>query len=507
MLLRYDASMTAEAPIDDVAPLDVLILGAGISGIGTAAHLVRNFPEKRFLILERRERPGGTWDLFRYPGVRSDSDMYTLGYGFKPWTGERSIAQGEEVLNYLGEVAEEYDLLSAMRFGHTASNAAWDSASGRWTVTAETSGGHKTYHARFLISACGYYDYDHPHDAQIPGLPSFAGEILHPQFWPSDFDPSGKRIAVIGSGATAVTLVPALADKGADVTMVQRSPSWFYAESAHDRLALLLRRLLPARWAYALIRARNTWLHDWFYNKARRDPEGVGAYLLSRTQRELGASWDAMAFTPSYAPWIQRLCFVPDGDFFAAIRSGKARVVTGAIEDVSPEGLHMADGSHIAADAIVTATGLKLQTLGGLQVSLDGVPVDFSKHWYYRNCMFSNVPNFAALFGYLNAAWTARVDMVGEWLCRLFAQMDAWDANIVVPSLREGHDLEEADALAGFTSGYLERGRDIIPRSALQEPWRLNHDLLADRKALREAPIDDGILTFSRASAKTMRDG
>ena len=498
MHLRYDARMTATGPIDDSAPLDVLILGAGISGIGMAAHLVRNRPGKRFLILERRERLGGTWDLFRYPGVRSDSDMYTLGYGFKPWTGQRSIAHGEEILAYLRQVVDDHALLHVMRFGEQAIQANWDSKAGLWTVTADTADGPHVYRARFLFSACGYYDYDQPHDPKIPGLSTFRGAVLHPQFWPQDFDPSGKRIAVIGSGATAVTLLPALVDRGAEVTMIQRTPSWFYAESARDRTALLLRRLLPARWAYALIRARNTWLQRWFYQKARRDPAGMGAYLLKRTQRELGASWDEAAFKPPYGPWMQRLCFIPDGDLFTAIRSGKARIVTGGIETVTTEGVRLEKNLTIPADAIVTATGLRLQTLGGLRVCLDGTPIDFSQHWYYRNCMFSNVPNFAAVFGYLNAAWTARVDMVAQWLCRVFAQMDAWGANVVLPRLGEDHALEEADALAGFNSGYLERGRDLIPKSATHEPWRLNHDVLADLRTLREAPVDDGILTFLR---------
>ena len=495
--LRYDTGV----PSHD-APLDLLIIGAGLSGIGMAAHLVRQLPEKRFAILERRARMGGTWDLFRYPGVRSDSDMYTLGYAFAPWAGDRSVATGAEILGYLEDVARDHGLTDAIHCNCSVRSADWDSTSGLWTVHADTPDGLAEYRTRFLFAGAGYYDYDTPHDPALPGLERFGGDVLHPQFWPQDFEATGRRIAVIGSGATATTLVPALTRAGAQVTMIQRTPSWYYAEPGRDRLALGLRRLLPLQWAYRLIRWRNNLLQYAFYRHSRRKPQDVADYLLKRVRKDMGPAYKARDFTPPYGPWQQRLCFVPDGDLFAVIREGKARMVTGLIDSVTESGIRMADGESVEADTLVTATGLKLATLGNMAVSMDGAPVDFSEHWYYRNCMFSNVPNFAALFGYLNSAWTARVDSVAKWLCRLFAQMDAWETDVVTPYLPDDHALTEADPLAGFSSGYLDRGRGLIPKSAAQGPWRLSHDWLGDRKALRETPIDDGNLRFQRIARR-----
>ncbi|SLJ86467.1 Predicted flavoprotein CzcO associated with the cation diffusion facilitator CzcD [Novosphingobium mathurense] len=482
----------------DSAPLDILIVGAGISGIGMAAHLQRNLPGKRMAILDRRENLGGTWDLFRYPGVRSDSDMYTLGFAFAPWSGERSVARGEEILSYLGQVAARYDLDRHMHFSHEVTHADWDSSQSFWRVTAKTAKGSAEFLTRFLFLGSGYYDYDVPHDPQIAGLNDFAGPVLHPQFWPQDFDPAGRRIAVIGSGATAVTLVPALADAGARVTMVQRTPSWFLAQPARDLFATSAAKVLPRRWAYSLTRLRNNALQYWFFNKSRREPEQMGAWLKQRIRDQLGEHYDEKAFTPPYGPWVQRMCFVPDGDFFKAIREGRAALATGAIGRVTADAIELESGERVDADAIVTATGLRLATLGKIAISLDGSPVNFGEHWYYRNCMFSNVPNLAAVFGYLNAAWTGRVDMVSEWLCRLLGQMDAWGADTAVPFLPPDHDLEADDPLAGYSSGYLQRGRHLIPKSASRSPWRLSHDLMRDRREFRELPIDDGHLRFSR---------
>lgn len=482
----------------DSAPLDILIVGAGISGIGMAAHLQRNLPGKRMAILDRRENLGGTWDLFRYPGVRSDSDMYTLGFAFAPWSGERSVARGEEILSYLGQVAARYDLDRHMHFSHEVTHADWDSSQSFWRVTAKTAKGSAEFLTRFLFLGSGYYDYDVPHDPQIAGLNDFAGPVLHPQFWPQDFDPAGRRIAVIGSGATAVTLVPALADAGARVTMVQRTPSWFLAQPARDLFTTSAAKVLPRRWAYSLTRLRNNALQYWFFNKSRREPEQMGAWLKQRIRDQLGEHYDEKAFTPPYGPWVQRMCFVPDGDFFKAIREGRAALTTGAIGRVTDDAIELESGERVDADAIVTATGLRLATLGKIAISLDGSHVNFGEHWYYRNCMFSNVPNLAAVFGYLNAAWTGRVDMVSEWLCRLLGQMDAWGADTAVPFLPPDHDLEADDPLAGYSSGYLQRGRHLIPKSASRSPWRLSHDLMRDRREFRELPIDDGHLRFSR---------
>ncbi len=480
--------------------LDVLIVGAGISGIGMAARLRRRLPEKSIAIVERRAQLGGTWDLFRYPGVRSDSDMYTLGYEFAPWRGDRSVARGEEILEYLQGVADEHELERDIRFGTKVLSANWDSAARQWAVAClGPDGAPCTIEARFLFIGAGYYDQDEPATTAFPGIDAFGGDVLHPQFWPEDADYAGKEVIVIGSGATAVTIVPAMAESAARVTMLQRTPSWYYAQPGHDALARLLRRLLPESWAYRLVRARNNALQYWFFRRARAHGEDVGQYLLDRVEAELGDRFDPADFTPPYGPWEQRLCFVPDGDLFAALREGTARIVTGRIERVTARSILLEDGRELAADVIVTATGLRLAPLGHIALSLDGKTLNPADHWYYRNCMLSNVPNFAALFGYLNAAWTLRVDLVAERLCRIFAQMDAWGADAVTPQLPDDHGLEEADALAGFSSGYLKRGRALIPRSAREGPWRLSHDYYADLREMREAPVDDGHLHFERA--------
>ena len=488
--------MNAMNPIGK--PLDVLIVGAGISGIGMAAHLSAKCPGKRFAILDRRERLGGTWDVFRYPGIRSDSDMYTLGYEFEPWRDEKAIAQGDKILAYLGRVAETRGLGKHMRFGCHVLSADWDSAAALWTVTM--AGGSRMQ-GRFLFLGAGYYDYDLPHEADIPGLADFGGTVIHPQFWPADFDHSGKRIAIIGSGATAVTLVPAMAEAAGHVTMLSRTPGWFIPYPARDALANGLRRLLPDSWAYALVRALNVRMQAWLYRRSRKQPEKVAAFLTGQLQKQLGDAYDPATFTPPYNPWEQRPCLVPDGDFFKALRSGKADVVRGEIAAVDRTGIALKDGRHIAADAIVTATGLRMAGMGKIAVSLDGAPVDFAKAYFYRNCMFSNVPNFAALMGYLNAGWTLKVDLVADWLCRLFNHMELWEREIATPYLAADHELVEANPIDDFSSGYLQRARDMLPRSTASPPWRISMDYLADRKEMRETPIDDGVLRFERAAS------
>ncbi len=488
-------------------PLDVLIVGAGISGIGLGAHLVRQCPGRTFEIFERRERIGGTWDLFRYPGVRSDSDMYTLGYEFEPWRDGKSIAQGATILSYLEGVAANHGLPERIRHGRAVVSADWDSAAGLWTVTWRSNDGtFGTTRARFVFFGAGYYDQDDPYDAQIAGLGDFAGPVVHPQHWPQDLDFAGKRVVVIGSGATAATLVPALAESAASVVMLQRTPTWYVTQPSRDRIANLLRRVLPARWAYALTRAKNTRLQNMFIKRSRRKPHSVARFLHGQIRNQLGEAYEADHFTPPYNPWEQRLCLIPDGDLFTAIRDGRAEIVTGQIERVDSQGIRLADCRFLDADIVVTATGLKLAVLGNTQVSLDGVPVDFSEHFYYRNCMFSNVPNLAALFGYLNAGWTLRVDMVSNWLCRLFTQMDAWDMQVATPILAEDHELEEQDLLWGFSSGHLQRSRHLLPKSATQPPWQLSMDYFADREQMRSAPIDDGVMRFERAPKMVAAD-
>jgi monooxygenase len=491
------ASVNARSSNPDSAePLDVLIVGAGISGIGMAAHLTRKCPGKRFAIVERRQRPGGTWDVFRYPGVRSDSDMFTLGYEFAPWRDDRSIAGGEAILAYLGKVIEERGLLRHIRFGQTVTSADWDSGAGVWTVRMEDGA---TLAARFLFLGTGYYDYDDAHDAGIPGLDRFQGATLHPQFWPDDFDCTGRNIVVIGSGATAASLVPALASTAASVTMLQRTPSWYITRPSRDRVASWFRRLLPARAAHALARIKNVRMQTYLVSKSRSAPDGVKAFLHKQLEEQLGEAFDPVHFTPPYRPWEQRLCLIPDGDLFDAVRSGKARLVTGRIESVEETGVRLDDGRFLDADAIVTATGLKVMLLGKIALSLDGTPLNLTERFYYRNCMFSNVPNLAALFGYLNASWTLRVDIVGDWLCRLFRHMDKQGMTIATPELPADHGLIEDHPFDAFSSGYLRRARHLIPKSATAAPWRIGMDYFADRKELKDSPIDDGVLRFWRA--------
>ncbi|MDG2002377.1 MAG: NAD(P)/FAD-dependent oxidoreductase [Novosphingobium sp.] len=489
----------SNAPNND--PLDVLIIGAGISGIGMAAHLRRKCRDKRFAIIERRANLGGTWDLFRYPGIRSDSDMFTLGYEFEPWRKDRSIAEGSEILGYLEDVAAKFGITEHIRFSTKALSADWDSAKGLWTVRKEGADGELSeMRARFLFVSAGYYDYDEPHQPQIPGIENFKGRTIHPQFWPEDADFTDKNVVVIGSGATGATLVPAMAERAAHVTMLQRTPSWYLAMASNDRLASVLRRFLPESWTYQLVRRFHMLMQQQFFRNSRRNPARVSSFLENQVRKKLPEKFNSADFTPPYGPWEQRMCMIPDGDLFEAMNSGKADIVTGEIAAVEQTGISLANGRHLSADIIVTATGLKLATLGKMVISLDGEPVHMPDHFYYRSCMFSNLPNFAALFGYLNAAWTARVDLVADYLCRLFNQMEAWQADIVTPVLPEDHSLVEADPLAGFSSGYLARGRHLIPKSSTSAPWQMRHDYLADRRDMREAPLDDGWLQFARAS-------
>ena len=491
--------MNAETPITE--PLDVLIVGAGISGIGMAAHLTRECPDKRYAIVERRAAAGGTWDLFRYPGVRSDSDMFTLGYAFAPWRQDRSIVGGEAILGYLDEVLDSHGIRDRIQFEQTAISADWDSCASLWTVRLQGGDGKaSTLAARFLFVGSGYYDYDDPYDAQIAGIGNFGGTTVHPQFWPGDLDLVDKRIVVIGSGATAATLVPALGEKAAQVVMLQRTPTWYITRPARDGMAAWLRRLLPAKAAYALTRLKNVRMQNYLFGKSRSAPEGMKAFLHKQIEDQLGSDFDRAAFTPPYNPWEQRMCLIPDGDLFGALRSGKAEIVTARIARVDETGILLEDGRHLDADIIVTATGLRIVMLGKMTLSLDGRPVNPAKHFFYNSCMFSNVPNFAMLFGYLNASWTLRVDLVAEWLCRLLRHMDKWGVDVATPHLPADHGLVETHPFDTFSSGYLQRARGHVPKSATVSPWQIGMDYLADRKAMREVPIDDGVMRFERAA-------
>ena len=481
--------------------LDVLIVGAGISGLSMAAHLTRLCPGHRFALLERRAALGGTWDLFRYPGVRSDSDMHSLGFRFAPWDGDQAIAGGEAIRAYLARVARDHGIEPHIRFGTCVVAADWREGEALWRVTVEDGDGARELCARFLYLASGYYDHDAPYDAALPGQADFAGPVIHPQSWPEDLDYAGKRVVVIGSGATAVTLVPALAEKAAHVTMLQRTPTWMAAGPSRDTWARHLRRFLPRHLAYWLIRQKNLRLHHFFFRRARQRPDEVADYLTGKLKDALGHAYSREHFLPPYGPWQQRLCLVPDGDLFEAVKAGKASLVNGHVERIEAHGVRLRSGRHIPAEVIVTATGLALTFGGKVAVSLDGESVDFSRRWFYRGCMFSNVPNLAVVFGYLNASWTLRADATAAYVCRVLNRMADKRADVGVPFLAEGHGMEEDDIIV-FSSGYLDRARSLIPKSAATLPWRLNQDYFEDRRDFRRRPVDDGVLRFSTRRAQ-----
>jgi cation diffusion facilitator CzcD-associated flavoprotein CzcO len=480
---------------------DVLIVGAGISGISMAAHMTMLCPERRFALVERRAQLGGTWDLFRYPGVRSDSDMHSFGFAFAPWDDEQAIAPGEAILSYLDRVVDQRGIRPHIRFETRVLSADWRAAEARWHLVIEDATGRHTATARFLYLATGYYDYDDPHDAALPGLEAFAGQVVHPQFWPQALDYAGKQVVVVGSGATAVTVVPAMAEAATHVTMLQRTPTWMSAGPARDKWAARLRRWLPAKLAYLLIRQKNIRLHQLFFKRARAKPFEASEYLTGKLREQLGEHYRKEDFLPPYGPWQQRLCLVPDGDLFEAVKAGKAAIATGHIERFEPGGVRLQSGRFLPADVVVTATGLRLALGGKIAVSLDGAPVDWTQHWFYRGCLFSNVPNLAVVFGYLNASWTLRADNTARYVCRVLKTMDRRGTDTVTARLPDDHGMTESDIVV-FSSGYLQRARPMMPKSAAALPWRLNQDYLEDCRDFRRRPIDDGVLRFERAASQ-----
>ncbi|MEE4201737.1 flavin-containing monooxygenase [Erythrobacter sp.] len=478
---------------------DVLIVGAGISGIGMAAHMQMKAPGHSFAIVERRESLGGTWDLFRYPGIRSDSDMHTLGYDFEPWRHEKSIADAPAILDYLNRIVDERGIREHIRFGHKVTAADFREDEGRWHVEMEKEDGSRTHAtANFLYLGSGYYDYDEPHDAGFD-LGEFEGQVVHPQFWPEDLDYADKKVLVIGSGATAVTIVPAMAETAAKVTMLQRTPTWMVSRPAKDWFANTLRKILPEKLAYAITRARNIWMQDVTFKVARNKPEKAKKNLRKGLRKALGPDYDKEAFDPPYNPWEQRLCLVPDGDMFEAMKAGKADIVTGHIEGFEAGGVRLKSGELVEADIIVTATGLKLAIAGKIDISMNSEPVDFSKRFYYKGCMYSNLPNLAVVFGYINASWTLRADINSDYVCRVLNEMRERGADIVTPVLTPAMEagIEEEDIFGDYSSGYLARARDINPKNATEYPWRLNQEYVVDRKRMASDPVDDGILTFA----------
>jgi len=476
--------------------VDVLIVGAGISGIGMGVHLRENCPGKSFAMVEQRDEIGGTWNLFQYPGIRSDSDMHTLGFSFEPWTEQKTIADGPSIMNYLHRIKDKNDLESHIKFGHKVLSASWSTPDARWTVVAEKKDGSKVeLYANFVYMGAGYYDYDEPYKAPIPGIESFAGDVVHPQFWPKDLDYSGKHVVVIGSGATAVTIVPVMAETAEHVTMLQRTPTWYAIRDARDKFANFLRKILPDKMAYDIVRKKNVFMQDYTFRLARKNPKKIGDKLHKQIKKDLGEKFNVADYTPPYGPWEQRLCLVPDSDFFKAVRADKADILTDHIEAVTESGITLKSGKKLDADIIVTATGLKMAVGGKVSFAVDGQPVSISDQFYYKGCMFSNIPNLALVFGYLNASWTLKADIVSEYVCRLLNHMDATSTSIARPVLADPDALEEED-IFDFSSGYIQRSLDLFPRTSTSLPWQLNQDYLFEKKVLTERPVDDGILKF-----------
>ncbi|WP_191278128.1 flavin-containing monooxygenase [Nocardioides flavus (ex Wang et al. 2016)] len=477
--------------------VDVLIVGAGLSGIGAAAHLAKDLPGTSYAVLERREASGGTWDLFRYPGIRSDSDMHTLGYRFRPWRGDVSLADGPSILAYVRETAREYGVDRHIRYGHKVVSASWDSATARWTVTAEVEGGEsRTTTADFLWSCSGYYDYDQGYTPHLEGVDRFRGEVVHPQHWPEDLDVTGRRVVVIGSGATAVTLVPALARSGAaHVTMLQRSPTYIVAVPGRDAVKERLTRLVGERRSYGVVRWKNIAVQSALYRLSRHRPRLVRRMVRKATIAALPPGYAVDThFRPAYDPWDQRMCLVPDGDLFAAIRDGSASVVTDRTATFTETGLALESGEHLEADVVVTATGLNLQLFGGAEISVDGEPVRPHKTMAYRAMMLSGVPNFAFTVGYTNASWTLKADLVGEYVVRVLRRMRSTGARTVVP-VRDG-SVDEVP-LMDFDAGYVQRVVHTLPRQGTSAPWSLKQDYLRDAATIRTARLDDGVLRWS----------
>ena len=486
--------------------VDVVVVGAGLSGIGAGYHLQTISPDRSYVILEGRDGLGGTWDLFKYPGIRSDSDMHTLGFSFKPWTEAKSIADGPSILRYLKQTVAQFGIDKHIRYGQLVTQAQWSSDDAQWTVTAtnKATGVSNTITCSFLFMCSGYYSYKKGHTPEFTGRERFKGTVVHPQEWPLDLDYAGKRVVVIGSGATAVTIVPSMADKADHVTMLQRSPTYMVSRPDHDVLANRLRKVLPPKMAYNLTRFKNTWRQQLVYNKTRTDPDKVKQLLLGGIQLELGADYDiAKHFTPAYNPWDQRLCLVPNGDFFKSMREGKASVVTDHITSFTETGIQLASGEHLDADIIITATGLELVTLGEMDFFVDGNQVDFAKTWTYKGFAYSDIPNMASTFGYINASWTLRSDLTAEYVCRLLNHMRKKGVAQCTPRLREqDRNMKERPWIDGFSSGYMQRMMHRMPRQGDHEPWINPQNYRRDKKMFKHSPIDDGVMQFSKQSAR-----
>ena len=473
---------------------NVIIVGAGLSGIGAGAHLRMQCPEKTFAILEGREAMGGTWDLFRYPGIRSDSDMYTLGYSFRPWRDPKAIADGPAILDYIRDTANDFDLVKEIRFGHRVNHASWSSDDARWTVEAQTGDSVTRLTCNFLYLCTGYYDYEAGYTPEWKGTEKFHGAIVHPQKWPEDLDYTGKRVVVIGSGATAVTLVPAMSDRAAHVTMLQRSPTYVVSRPAQDKIANFLRKVLPAQAAYTLTRWKNVLYGSFFFGLSRKRPEFMKRLISKGVQREIGEEMAEKHFQPKYNPWDQRMCLVPDSDLFNSINEGKVSVVTDTIESFTEKGLKLESGEELEADIIVTATGLVLKLMAGLTLDVDGEPVDLPKKMAYKGMMYNDVPNVASAFGYTNASWTLKCDLTSEYVCRLINYMDEHGFVSCTPRLND--PTVKPEPALDFNSGYVLRAIDSLPSQGSKMPWRLHQNYFRDVSMLRFGRLEDGTMEF-----------
>ena len=473
---------------------DLLIIGAGLSGIGAGCHMKKECPGKSFAILEGRQAIGGTWDLFRYPGIRSDSDMYTLGYDFKPWVNKKGIADGDDIRNYIREAAAENKVEDHIRFSHKVVGADYSTKDSMWTVTVEVDGETRIYRSQFLLSCTGYYNYNEGFTPDFDGRDDFKGQILHPQFWPEDLDYSGKKVVVIGSGATAVTLVPAMTDKAAKVTMLQRSPSYVLSVPQTDPMIQLMRKIMPEKWAYKITRGRNVSITLAIYHFCKKFPGLARKILQKQVASQLPKDFDMSHFTPKYAPWDERLCAVPNGDMFKAIKAGKADVVTDHIDRFVENGILLKSGKVQEADIIITATGLKIQLLGNMKLTMDGQEIPMPEKMSYRGVMFEDIPNFGMIFGYTNASWTLKADMLAKWFCGLMKHMDHIGAREATPVNKHGQ--METRPFVDMQSGYIARMAHTLPRQGMEKPWKLNQNYFADRSELKSADYDEGTLEY-----------
>lgn len=489
------------------ADLDVLIIGAGISGIGTACHLEMRMPQKSYAIWEGRDDIGGTWDLFRYPGIRSDSDMYTLGYNFRPWMKHKVLAGGPDIKEYLAETAHEYDVMSKITFGRHIDKVEWDSNSAVWTVhaTDAETGATQTVRAKHVLMCTGYYDYENPYMPEFPGASEFEGTLIHPQHWPEGLDYKGKKVVVIGSGATAVTIVPAMADDTAHITMLQRSPTYYASVKGEDGLSKILSKIMPRKWVFKLIRALRIRLQDYGYKNAQAKPDKWRKTLQDKAEEALEGKVDMKHFTPHYNPWDQRLCAVPDDDLFVSLREGKASVVTDEIECFDKTGIKLKSGDHLDADIIISATGLNLRMMGGVQIVVDGQEIPHHSVMAYKTMMLENIPNLAFILGYTNASWTLKVGIAMDYYIKLMNLLDDRGLDFAVPRSNDEALMLEESVWDGLSSGYVKRARATLPRQGSTKPWRIDHDFRADRKMLRGEEVDDGSLQLARAGSNSQQ--